>query len=184
MTSTTKTPVTPEGLPVDDQRKLRRVVLGGSVGTSVLMALLLAFTGPGETAPAAALASASAPAELTPGAETYPIPPEAAAEMPAAPPAPVVDKEAPVVAVVPAPAHKVDSDAGKGGRGHLGANKQAAARGADTRATRGRGTVAASAGPARFESAPRPEAPTTPPAPDVKKRVPLVDEQLRVRILD
>jgi len=89
-----------------------------------------------------------------------------------------------VVALVPAPAHKGDGDAGKGGRSHLGASKQAAARGADSRAMRGRATAAASAPPPHFESAPSPDAPTAPPAPDVKKRVPLVDDQPHVRILD
>lgn len=184
MTSTTKTPVTPEGLPVDSQRKLRRMVLGGSVGSSLLLALILAFTGPGETAPAAAPVSANPHADGTPGAETYPIPPQVGADdlIPHA----VVDREATPSAPAqePAGAFKTDSDSSKAGRNRVAAHKQAAVSRPDSRTTHGRGNAAASVAASRADSAPKPEAPSPGPTVDVKKRVPLVDEQTRVRILE
>jgi hypothetical protein len=165
MMFTTKSPTAPDDPPVDGQRKLRRAVLGGSVGTSVLLGVVLALAGPGETAPAAAPPSENPVADLPPGAEAYPIPAQAAAELPAAPA--VEPEAAPAPARSPAP--DGDSAAGKSERNH----RHAATRSLDAR---GRGVAAA--------ALPEPEAPSVAPAPVVKKRLPLVDDQSRVPILE
>jgi hypothetical protein len=175
MTSATKAPVTTDGRPVDSQRGLRRVVLGSSVGTSVLLGLILVFTDPGETVPAAAPANAEA--EVAPGTETYPVPPQAAVDTsPVIAPLPV-DRKA---ATASAPnqgassARKADSDIGKAGRNHVTAHKPVAVSRPDARAARG--NAASGAVPTRPEAVPSPDPDVAAPGPEIKDEVPSVDE--------
>jgi len=177
MPSPTKTPVTPEGLPVDSQRGLRRVVLGSSVATSMLLGLILAFTGPGETAPAAA----TPPPEVAPGAETYPVPPQAAGEVSPVIAPIAVDREAATKSPADqdaSPTHKTNSEVSKAARNHVIAHKPIAAAHLDAR-TRGHGTIAAGAAPPPPEVFPNTDANVAAPEPEIKKPVPLVDEPSR-----
>jgi hypothetical protein len=142
MPSPPKTTVTPDGL--DSQRKLRRLMLGGSVGTSLLLALSVAWGGSGETAPAAAAAAASPYADSLPAAETYPIPAQAGADK--AIPYAVADKDAtrPSRPEPTAPG-TADSDANRAGRNNVVVPFRATAAPPDNHAPRGRGAMASSA---------------------------------------
>jgi hypothetical protein len=135
------------------------------VATTALMAVIFVFTGPGETAPATASVSASRRAEPVPGADTYPIPTHAAAELPAGAQAPTT-----AVPLGPTPTHRAGTDAGKGGRNHAAAHRPPAAKTPDPRAARRLGTIVATPAPVRSDAGP--DAPPGGPAPAIDEPSP------------
>lgn len=184
--------------------KDRRVIVGGSVGVSLLLIVILILAGrSGTDASAATSAVRPAAAEEHVGKdspaskETYPIPPEAVA-VEAARTTPVLSNGS---AAAPSAYEGVDagkpgSQRGKPARDRFAARRVASTPRAPSTASRGSGAASANVRPALSSASPggsavstvrRPAEPAMSPdslAAEPKKRVPLVDDQPRVHILE